>query len=156
MVSEAKKTFSYRISQANRTELIVILYDMALEYIKDAKAAKERADYQWNVRQAKRVVDRLCTVLDLQYEIALQLFRVYMNISRMLVRAGMDGQEALLDSVEKQLRTLRKAFYEVSKQDDSAPMMQNAQQVYAGLTYSNAGSSNEYSNDFASNRGLKA
>ena len=31
------QTFSYRISQANRTDLVVITLDMAIQYIKDAK-----------------------------------------------------------------------------------------------------------------------
>lgn len=49
----------------------------------------------------------------------------------------------LLESVKKMLETMRKSFYELSKQDDSEPLMKNTQQVYAGFTYSNDGGSNE-------------
>ena len=60
----------------------------------------------------------------------------------------------LLESVKKMLETMRKSFYELSKQDDSEPLMKNTQQVYAGFTYSNDGGSNEYSKGYE-NRGYK-
>ena len=36
-----KQIFTRRITQANRTQLVVILYDMVLEYLKEAIAAQE-------------------------------------------------------------------------------------------------------------------
>ena len=41
MTREMKQIFTRRITQANRTQLIVILYDMTLTYLKDAAAAQE-------------------------------------------------------------------------------------------------------------------
>ena len=58
-----------------------------------------------------------------------------------------------LDKVIYMLKSLRKSFYEISKQDDSGPVLKNTQQVYAGLTYSSVGGSNEISTDPLSNRG---
>ena len=35
MKKESIKAYSYRVSQASKTELIVIMYDMAIEYLND-------------------------------------------------------------------------------------------------------------------------
>lgn len=154
------QTFSYRISQANRTELIVIMYDMAAGYIRQALETQEsdgKNIYNQSIVQAKRVVDRLMASLDMQYEISAQLYRVYSVIQRYLIKAMAEYTEdgrRLLESSHKMLESLRRAFYEVSLTDSSGPLMKNTQQVYAGLTYSNAGSSNEFSQDF-NNRGFK-
>ena len=158
------QTFSYRISQANRTELVVITLDMAIQYIKDAKEDQDINSYRRNLRNAKRVIDTLVSSLDISYDISSQLFDVYMVVERYIISASSrrtehEGRTAgymkLLESCERMLTMLRKSFYEVSKTDDSAPLMQNTQQVYAGLTYSNGGGASEML-DAGANRGYKA
>ena len=42
MTKECKQQFTLRITQANKTEMIVILYEMLLVYLKDAEDALER------------------------------------------------------------------------------------------------------------------
>lgn len=162
MNKDAIKTFSYRISQANKTELIVVMYDMALEYLqdaKDARTASEQAQYTKNIKLAKRVIDRLLCDLDMQYEISAELFNIYMTMQRFLVKASCamsKDNDKYIDSVLKMIQTLRKSWYEVSLTDHSETLMKNTQQVYAGLTYSSAGSSNEISQDYNINRGFRA
>ena len=39
------------------------------------------------------------------------------------------------DTVREVMGKLKDAFIEVAKEDDSAPVMENTQQLYAGLTY---------------------
>lgn len=162
MNKDAIKTFSYRISQANKTELIVVMYDMALEYLQEAKNAKkssEKAQYTENIKLAKRVIDRLLSNLDMQYEISAQLFNVYVMMQRFLVKASCtmsQDNDKYIDSVIRMLQMLRKSWYEVSLTDHSETLMKNTQQVYAGLTYSSAGSSNEISQDYNANRGFRA
>ncbi len=162
MNKDAIKTFSYRISQANKTELIVVMYDMALEYLEDAKSARtalEKVQYTENIKLAKRVIDRLLYDLDMQYEISTELFTIYMTMQKFLVKASCvisTDNDKYIDSVIKMLQTLRKSWYEVSLTDHSETLMKNTQQVYAGLTYSSAGSSNEVSQDYNINRGFRA
>lgn len=156
MNKEAIKTFSYRISQASKTELVVIMYDMAQEYLKDAIQAlndDDRIGFCNNIRQVKRVIDELSSGLDMQYEIAHELFVLYMQANKILIRclARMDNEG--LDKVVNMLNKLRESFYKLSKDDDSGPVLKNTQQVYAGLTYSSAGGSNEIYNDPVNNRG---
>ena len=59
----------------------------------------------------------------------------------------------VLDTVLSMLLKLRKSFYEVSRQDTTGPVMRNAEQVYAGLTYSNMGTSTEIAENASGNRG---
>ena len=156
MNKEAIKTFSYRISQASKTELVVIMYDMAQEYLKDAIQAlndDDKIGFCNNIRQVKRVIDELSSGLDMQYEIANELFVLYMQADKILIRrlARMDNEG--LDKVGNMLNKLRESFYKLSKDDDSGPVLKNVQQVYAGLTYSSAGGSNEIYNDPVNNRG---
>lgn len=157
MTKESVKTYSYRISQASKTELIVIMYDMAIEYVKEAADiySVDIDQYHTNLKQAKRVVDELAVSLDMKYDISNELLKVYVTIMRFLVKADAGKDVKLLDTVVSMLEKLRKTFYDISKQDDSGPMMQNAQQVYAGLTYSNMGMSMEISEDPVNNRGYK-
>ena len=156
MNKEAIKTFSYRISQASKTELVVIMYDMAQEYLKDAIQAlndDDKIEFCNNIRQVKRVIDELSSGLDMQYEIANELFVLYMQADKILIRclARLDNEG--LDKVGNMLNKLRESFYKLSKDDDSGPVLKNVQQVYAGLTYSSAGGSNEIYNDPVNNRG---
>ena len=156
MNKEAIKTFSYRISQASKTELVVIMYDMAQEYLKDAIQAlndDDKIGFCNNIRQVKRVIDELSLGLDMQYEIANELFVLYMQADKILIRclARMDNEG--LDKVGNMLNKLRESFYKLSKDDDSGPVLKNVQQVYAGLTYSSAGVSNEIYSDPVNNRG---
>lgn len=156
MNKEAIKIFSYRISQASKTELVVIMYDMAQEYLKDAIQAlndDDKIGFCNNIRQVKRVIDELSSGLDMQYEIANELFVLYMQADKILIRclARLDNEG--LDKVGNMLNKLRESFYKLSKDDDSGPVLKNVQQVYAGLTYSSAGGSNEIYNDPVNNRG---
>lgn len=157
MTKDSIKTYSYRISQASKTELVVIMYDMAMEYVKEAIAVYQTdiEEYNSNLKQAKRVIDELTRSLNMQYEISEQLLKVYVCIMRFLVKAGAGRDVTVLDTVLRMLKMLRKSFYEVSTQDDSGPVMRNAQQIYAGLTYSNMGMSTEISSDPVNNRGYK-
>jgi len=162
MDKEAIQTFSYRITQANRTQLIVIMYDMVLQYLQDAQSAKavlKKEAYTENIRLAKRVIDRLSYNLDMQYEISSDLFQIYLIMQSYLVKAECNmsqEHDQYLDTVVRIAEKLRGAWYEVSLSDTSKPLMRNTQQVYSGLTYSSGGNSNEVSKDYDVNRGYKA
>lgn len=164
MKKEDIQAFSYRITQANRTELVVITYDMAIRYIEDALAADDVSDYRDNLRMAKRVMDELVTALNMDYEISSQLFDVYMVIERYLIKAGSGASKddfkaadrvKLLESCVRMLGLLKDAFDKLAADDKSAPLMQNTQQVYAGLTYSSAGGARESYTSEITNRGYR-
>ena len=50
------KTYSFRISQASRTDLIVIMYDMAIDYLGDARSFLNKSDmkeFHDSIKKAK-------------------------------------------------------------------------------------------------------
>ncbi len=69
-----------------------------------------------------------------------------------LVRADIRKDISETERIIGMLKKLQAAFAEVGKEDDSGPMMENTQQVYAGLTYSKSSLNEDmYSNG---NRGF--
>ena len=46
MDAEKKREFTRLISQGNRSELVVIQYEIFYAYMEDAKAAHENGDYE--------------------------------------------------------------------------------------------------------------
>ena len=68
MKEEDISAFSYRISQATGTELVVILYEMAQQYIDDAQdmySQGSREEFRRYVKLAKRVTDELKVSLEI-------------------------------------------------------------------------------------------
>ena len=140
MDGATKQAFTRRISQANKTGLIVVLYDMFFVYLDDAKAGYENGlkgtDESLDaIRHASQVIEHLKNDLDFRYEISGNLFSIYdfcqRQLSQSIYMAKTDG----LLAAEELMRMLYTSFCEVAKKDNSAPLMKNAQRVTAGLTY---------------------
>lgn len=154
MTKETIKTFQYRITQATASQLVVILYDMAIEYLNDACESDSAKQAHNNIYMAQKVIDQLICGLDMQYEISANLFVIYNHMKSHLYQIC---TLIIMRLTELQgfLKKLRASFYEVSKQDDSEPLMKNTQAVYSGLTYSRGGISNETQTDNIENRGFR-
>lgn len=138
MTRELKQQFSLRITQANKTELIVILYDMILTYVEEARAAHENADrmgFREAIRKIRGCNQELIASLNLEFELGVNLLSLYLYVNRELVHADVHDDLSCLDSVRKIVEGLREVYDIVAKQDDSSPVMENAQTIYAGLTY---------------------
>lgn len=156
MTKESIRTYQYRITQATASQLVVILYDMGIEYLKDACDSEDDVQIRNNIYMAQKVVDQLIVGLDMQYELSYNLFVIYNHIKRTLISAAVSKDKSELNRVSGLMARLRKSFYEVSRQDTSQPLMKNTQTIYAGLTYSKGGMGNETQADTMINRGFKA
>ena len=138
MTSELKQQFTFRISQANPTEMIVILYDMTLQYLTDAAESAEREDfvvYRENVLRARKCISELIHSLHLEYELAISLRKLYQYCIRRLTQAELRCHTELLQEVVHVITPLRDAYRQIAPQNTEGPVMQNAQAIYAGLTY---------------------
>jgi flagellar protein FliS len=158
MQKELKQDFTRRLAQCNRGEMIVIIYDIYFAYAEDAKTAyadKDHEAYREAVRKAQKVLTELIHSLNFSYELSKNLYQLYVysrnSLSRALYENRLDG---LLDA-ERVMRRLYTSFEEVARLDKSAPLMRNAQQVYAGMTYGR-GSLNENLSEADTNRGFLA
>jgi flagellar protein FliS len=156
MDKEKKQEFTVRITNANRSELVVILYDMTLVYIDEAKAFLKEGNqeqFREELKKAQDCVKELISALDKQYEIASELARLYLYVNRTLAKVMVKPEETLIVSAENVIKGLRESFEQVAKQDDSPALMGNAQEIYAGLTYGK-NSLNENLSDEGASRGF--
>ena len=153
MNNDMIRTYSYRISQATRSELVVIVYDIIRDYLKDAVSTSDNAVFKEKLHMAMRGIDQLITGLDMQYELSGNLYVLYNYMKRTLIGAQVSYDKNVVNSIYDMLGQLRQSFYEVSRQDNSAQLMKNTEKVYSGLTYSKYGAGNETASDTLINRG---
>lgn len=138
MRDDLKKEFTRRIAQATPVSMITILYDMTLVYLEDANAAFAGKEEKKFVREIHHVQDclmELLNSLDLRYEPAPALHELYLYMHRELAGAIISLSETPLRQPKSILTRLRDAYLELEKTGSFEPVMDNAQQVYAGLTY---------------------
>lgn len=138
MKAESVKIFTRRITSANKSEIIVIIYDIIEENLalaKKALAEGDRETYRNEIKQAISFVKELLVSLDMNYEVSKNLASLYIYVSRCLNFALVSGKKEEIEAAEKVLRKLGDSFREVAKTDESKPVMENPQRVYAGITY---------------------
>ena len=128
--------FAARIAESSRSELTVIVYDVILEDIKEAREnAGDRDAFRQLLLHANRFVNELMITLDFKYPLAKNLWSLYEYVSGILAKAAFSGDVPALDEPGEIMTRLRNSFEEVAKQDTSGPLMKNTQQITAGLTY---------------------
>lgn len=138
MQKEQIQEFTSKITLSNRSGLTVVTYEILFAYLADAKSAlkEERFDdYKQVIRQAQKCISELMVTLDFSYGLAAELYRIYAYAKELLAKAMYKRSEAEIDECENLMRMLYTSFVEVAKTDDSAPLMKNTEQVYAGYTY---------------------
>lgn len=158
MTRKLKQEYTLRITQANKTQLVTILYEMIMLYLdeaKDALKADDKTEYRNVIRKIRGCVNELTASLNLEYELAQNLLQLYLYINRELVYASMHYDSENLTHVETVIRPLKEAYEKIEMLDASGPIMANTQTVYAGLTYGKS-TLTENITDPAENRGFFA
>ena len=139
MTKEKKQAFTLRITSANSTELVEIIYEMTLEYINDADEALKANDtsaLHSSIRKARGCLRELMESIDFTNEISGNLMSLYAFANKELILAEIRRNPEMFENVRKIFIPLRDTYIELAKQDDSEPIMSNAQTVVAGMTYS--------------------
>ena len=139
MTDEKKREFTLKITQANRTRIVVLTYELALTYLAEARSAEGYEDFARGIQHAKCCTDQLRSVLDYSQDLAIYLYRIYNYISLILDRALIRQDAGILVEAEQLLQKLHDAFDQIADSDTSGPAMQNTETVYSGLTYGRAG-----------------
>ena len=156
MTREVKQQFTLRISQANSTELVVILYEMLLVYLKESGELLEdtdRAAFHEAVRKARGCLNELINSLRMEYDPAPTLLQLYLFCIRRLAASEAKSEAQPLLEIEQVIRPLHDAYQQISVQNSSGPVMANSQTVYAGLTY-DKNTLTENMTDQGTNRGM--
>lgn len=158
MTREHKQQFTLRITQANKTELIVILYEIVLGYMEDAEVALDAGnitEFREALRKVRSCFGELIASLNFDYELAARLLSLYLYCNRELTKADVRKEKEPLMHIRSIISKLLEAYRELAGQDTSGPVMHNSQTVYAGLTYGK-NSLSENLADQGANRGFRA
>lgn len=152
MTDEKIREYTLRISQSNKTEIVVISYEIILEYIRAAKKSYELGDKEElvkNLKKAKQFVNDLTSNLDLRYGISGELMNLYRYSNQVLLSGIIKRNIEGLNVVENIMMNLRSSFIEVAKSDNRGNAIKGSEQVYAGLTYGSNSKLNEVCYSFS-------
>ena len=158
MTLEKKQEFTLKISEANKTQMITIIYEMVMYYLDEAIdniGIGKKNDAVRSLTSAQNCIDELINSLNMDYELAKSLFQIYIFSKKELVVASATFSINRIWRVLKNFKNLHEAYEELEKEDTSDKLMGNTQKVYAGLTYGKY-SLNEDVTAVSLNRGLRA
>lgn len=138
MNKEQLQAYTARIVQANRSELVVIIYELAVDSIDAAQVDYEDGAIESmlsNLKKAQKYVNQLVSGLDFQYAVSKDLFHLYQYVERIIVGCIVRQDCKDIKDAREVLTGLQVGFEGVAKEDSSEPLMERSTQLYAGLTY---------------------
>lgn len=142
MNKEEINEFSARISQSNKTQIVVITYEIIINYLDSGKNCLDNRDetgFVFNLKKARQFVNQLSSVLDFKYEISFELMNLYMYASDNLLKSELRREDINLGMVRDIMVKLKDSFEQVSELDTSLPALGNTEKIYEGLTYGKNG-----------------
>ena len=128
MTLEKKQEFTLKITQANKTQLITILYEMVIDYLDetiDEFAVGQREDAEKSVMHAQQCIDELIHSLNMEYDLARRTYQIYRFVERELIMADIRRDPAGLGEAEKIMKSLRDAYASATEEDSAEPIMKN-------------------------------
>ena len=158
MTKEQINSYTRRISEANETQMITILYEMTLDYLADAKKAlfaKDYDRYDVELTRAQNCITELIRSLNMNYEIAHTFMQLYIFAKRHLITAAIRRESDYINDIISIFEKMRNCYKELEKLNEAASVIEGAQHVFAGLTYG-PGHLNETVADPYTNRGYRA
>ncbi|MBI3885840.1 MAG: flagellar export chaperone FliS [Opitutae bacterium] len=128
--SYARTYQAQAVMTASPGQLVLMLYDGALRFLRQARAGFELPEddprrieiINRNLLKAQAIIDELQDTLDKKAggEFAATMERLYDYHRRQLIQANVHKNPALLDPVEKFLEEIRGAWAEMLRKEESA------------------------------------
>ncbi len=138
MKQEKIQAYTRRITMANKTQMITILYEMVLDYIDEAEEAFNSGDTDGFIEGLSRsmnCIDELIHSLNLEYELGKNLLGLYLFEKRQLIKAAGKLSLEIIPHVKKTFTNLHDAYVKLEQMDTEKAVMTNVPKVYAGLIY---------------------
>lgn len=158
MKKEVLQEYAARVTQANRSELVVIIYEAVLSSIAEGKVCMQEnriEEARSEIARARGMITELMNSLDMQYDISHYLRQLYIFAYHELCHGIANRNSEQFEHASAIFEKLLPSFQEVAKQDDSQPVMENVQSIYAGLTYGRGTLNETITQDEEGNRGYK-
>ena len=156
MTDDQRQAFTIRITTANPTEMVVVLYDITLAYIDDMQksiGAKDHNEVKTYAVKIRACITELMNSLNLEYEISGNLMSLYRFCLRELVKAELRLSDMELQNIKNVILPLRDSYMEVAKKNPAGPVMGNTQTVVTGMTYGKT-DVETHVNDHSASRGF--
>jgi len=162
-----KSAYMMRISQAGPVQLVVINFEIILEYLTMARdvAAKATSSedmdaFRTFIQKTKNGLEQLMNSLNFEADFAHEFEAIYSYAYQRLsdVHYTLDTAKALevTDEMIEIMSALLKGWRETaSKTDEESPWANEIPKVYTGLTYGRNGQAQEYVDD-GNDRGFMA
>lgn len=157
MTKEQIKEFTLRTTQANHSELILILIDIDRIYMGDAITAYDQENmtqYSKYIELAKKTHNELMGAINPADEQGRKVLNVLRFIYGRLVASAVKRKPQDIDRCMVMLDTLLPVFEKLHQMDEEGPVMQNTHKVYAGLTYGKGVLNESLGSKDYSNRGF--
>ena len=109
MKAESVKIYTRRVTSANKSEIIVIMYDIIEENLTLAEEALTKGDsltFKKELKQAVSFVKELLINLDMSYEVSKNLASLYIYVMKCLNFALVSGKKEEIEAAGKVLRKL--------------------------------------------------
>jgi flagellar protein FliS len=104
--------------------LVVMLYDGAIRFLKQAAVAQRNGQHQMfleRLRRGEAIIDELNVTLDMsQGDVASRLRSIYLFCKRHLVAAHLERDPSRVDEVVKMLTDLRESWQQLAVQGATA------------------------------------
>jgi flagellar protein FliS len=161
MTKEQIRSYTMQISQANTSTLAVIIYDIVITCIKEAVHVYEESgpqddEYERSLVQAQNFLQELIAMSRMDSKVAADVMSLYLFIDKQILLSIVKRHPVNLEECLSYLERLQSSFQEICKTDYDSPIMENTQQVYAGLTYGKGYLTESIDPMGSTTRGLKA
>ncbi|MDD7350179.1 MAG: flagellar protein FliS [Clostridiales bacterium] len=156
---EKLNAYAARVSQANRSELVVIIFEAFIDSVKEGDARMREGDMpacRLEMERARGFLTELMGSLDFQYEISYYLRRLYVYAYHEICQGMALRDSERFSHANQVMEALLPAFRQVAEQDNSETVMKNVQQIYAGLTYGRGSLHETIGVDIGKERGFEA
>ena len=139
------------IANASRGELLCITYELLLEQIEMAIKSEEN-ERKKHLEKGVQIIKMLVGDLDFKIPLSTELFHIYVYIQGILIQAKTSQK---LEEAYHLIHKIYEAFKKIASEEvNKKPSMQNAEIIYAGLTYGKTEIKETTVQDY--NRGFKA
>lgn len=141
--------YMVRISQASPVGLVVINFELILEFLNEAlDNAREKEIFRERIQKAKEGIEQLIQSLDFEVPISQSFYDIYNYCYKLLcdVQFSSDSEVACsaVTEVYEHMEKLLEGWRETEEKTEHEPIADDETKVYTGLTYGRDGQANEY------------
>ena len=151
-----KEAYSLRIMKATPAQLVVINFEITIDYLNEALARfNDRDSFEPMAEKAKSGLSQLIQSLNFDVSLSHDLYALYQYIYKLLNDALFGHKREPAEEALGLLNTLLEGWRDAEgKETEAVPVIGELPQVYAGLTYQRGGLSEYVEQD--ESRGYKA